>query len=325
MSTSATGPLVRQYRLLGRIGQGAMGTVWEAERVKDGHRVALKLLKRELLDEGKALHRFRREARLSARLDHPSVVSTLDAGVDEESGQPWIAMELIRGPALSAWLAEHGKPALDAGFRLLEQIFSAVARAHELGIVHRDLKPENVLLLLDEAGAPTAKVSDFGIAKGLADKSLASTEAGLGTPLWTAPEQARPGFVPSPSADVWALGLLTYFVLTSHHYWRHAGAGSSVVDLMLELERGELEPASLRAAGVGAGDALPPGFDAWFARSVNRRPEQRFASAGEAWVSLAKIRKGEAGEASESRRLVYVVLLGVVLIGVAAAVYLGRG
>ncbi|MCL4749531.1 MAG: serine/threonine protein kinase [Myxococcales bacterium] len=320
MTEDALGSLARRYRLLERLGQGAMGTVWHAERIADGHRVALKLLKRELVGDQKSLHRFKREARLSSKLQHPNVVATLDAGVDEGTGQPWMALELVPGPTLAAWVQEQGAPPRHAAGALLRDVFGAVRRAHELAIVHRDLKPENVLLELGDGSVPRAKVSDFGIAKGLQEKSWASTEAGLGTPLWTAPEQGRDGFVPSPRVDVWALGLIAYFVLTGKQYWRHASGRSSVVDLVLELERASLVAPSERAREAGLGERIPPGFDAWFARAVNRRAEERFADAGESWRALAPI-LGVAERGSSARRLAWMgVALVLLLLGVLVVV-----
>lgn len=318
MTAGPAQELARKYRLVRRLGQGAMGTVWEAERGSDGRRVALKLLKRELLQDDKALHRFRREAKLSARLQHPNVVQTLEAGVEESSGQPWIAMELLPGPNLADWVREHGALSFAQARAVLRGVFSALARAHELGIVHRDLKPENVLLgQAAEGELGVAKVSDFGIAKGLAEKSWASTEAGLGTPLWTAPEQARPGFVPSPRADVWALGLLSYFLLTGRQYWVHANQRSSVADLVLELERSELEKASSRAAASGLAERLPAGFDAWFARSVSRKPEERFEDAGRSWAALEPIL--EPGRRPRARLAWAVAVLILAALAVALA------
>lgn len=321
MSGRASGSLAKQYRLIRRLGQGAMGAVWEAERVADGRSVALKLLKRELLREDRALHRFRREAKLSARLAHPNVVATFDSGVDDESGQPWMSMELVSGPNLATWAREHAPVPRATAVTLLRDVFAAVGHAHALSIVHRDLKPENVLLVVD-GPVPRAKVSDFGIAKGLEEQSWASTEAGLGTPVWTAPEQGRAGFVPSPRADVWALGLIAFWLLTGNSYWRHDNARSSVVDLVLELERGVLASASERAAEAGASERLPSGFDAWFARAVNRSEAERFGDAREAWTALAPVLGLAPGR--RSVRVLAWAALGLLVLGLVAAAVAAR-
>jgi serine/threonine-protein kinase len=177
---------------------------------------------------------------------------------------------------------------------VLSQIFSALTVAHAAGIVHRDLKPENIRVS-GTAEAPSVKLLDFGIAKDFGVDTLSGTTPGLGTPLWTAPEQARESYAPVPNADVWALGLLTFFALIGVPYWRHAGERASLADLAIELLKSEIAPASARARELGLEALLPRGFDAWFERSVSRDPSRRFRDAGEAWRALEPL-LGGAGE-----------------------------
>jgi eukaryotic-like serine/threonine-protein kinase len=205
-------------------------------------------------------------------------------------------MEYAKGPNLDELVrgqSHHGLP-LAAARQLLEQLFSALAAAHERGIVHRDLKPDNVRVSGDADAGFRMKVLDFGIAKDFGVGTLSGTTPGLGAPLWTAPEQAREGYRPVPSADVWSLGLLTFFVLTGRLYWRNAEEHASMADLAIELVKGDLEPATTRLSRLSAGrdgepPGLPPGFDAWFARAVSRDPDQRFADARVAWAELAPL------------------------------------
>jgi serine/threonine protein kinase len=316
-SLAPGGLLAGRYRLVRRIGQGSMGVVHEAERVSDGHRVAIKVLRADLAGDAKALHRFKREARLGARIASRHVVPVLDAGADDSTGAAFLVMDLVDGKTLVEHVRERGGLSLTAAGELLEQIYDALCSAHRAGIVHRDLKPENVLIPKGEE--LRALVSDFGIAKGLDDQSWASTEAGLGTPLWTSPEQAKTGYVPSPRSDVWALGLLTYFVLTGHPYWKHAERGS-VIDVVMELQRGDLVAASLRAQEQGAAERLPRGFDAWFARTVVRDPAARFRDAREAWQRLAPL----LGRRVKSWRVAALVLGALALAIVAALLLLLR-
>src|SRR5262249_17757476 len=137
-------------------------------------------------------------------------------------------------------------------------------------------------------------VLDFGIAKEFQGLDVSATAPGLGTPLWVAPEQSREGYTAAPSADVWAFGLIAFFVLTGKLYWLHAADASSLADLALELMKSPIEPASQRARALGVTDALPAGFDAWFARAVARDPALRFADAGEANEALALVFAGRA-------------------------------
>lgn len=266
-----------------------MATVYEATRIEDSARVALKLMRKELADDQKARHRFEREGKLGASIQSEHVVRVLDFGVDAETGAPYLCLEYVSADTLGDLVAKGPLPRSLAA-HVIRQLFDAVGAAHRAGIVHRDLKPDNILLPETEPGAPlTVKVSDFGVAKSIHAASLVRTEAGLGTPLWTAPEQAKNGYVPSPESDVWALGLITYYVLTGRHYFKNAGEKGSIVDLAQELVHGPIDPPSMRGAEQGVGGHLPDGFDRWFSRSVNRDPKARFPDAERAWEGLAPL------------------------------------
>jgi eukaryotic-like serine/threonine-protein kinase len=262
-----------------------MGSVYRAELLESGEVVALKVVNLGVARDPRALRRFEREAGSGSRIDSPYVARTLESGTLEEGSIAWLAMEFAEGESFDTWLHARPRLSLAEARRVLSQLFSAMAVAHAAGIVHRDLKPENVRISGD-AQAPSVKLLDFGIAKDFGIDTLSGTTPGLGTPLWTAPEQAREGYAPLPSADVWALGLLTFLVLTGVPYWRHAGESASTADLALELLRAEIEPASRRSRELGTGAKLPVGFDAWFGRAVHREPSQRFGDAAAAWQAL---------------------------------------
>lgn len=278
----APGDELAGHRVVRRIGRGSMGNVYEATRT-DGTRVALKVLHPKLLTEDKALHRFQREARVGARIDSENVAKTLDAGVTD--GRPWLAMELVEGETLDAFMERSAPLPAEVAERLSRQLIAAVAAAHAAGVVHRDLKPDNVFVTRDGQ----LKIGDFGVAKSMDAATFNSTRAGLGTPMWTAPEQGREGWVPSPRADVWALGLLVYYLYTGKLYWRHAQERSSLAELSVELVRGDIAPASLRASEQGLAERLPSRFDRWFFRAVARDPEQRFADAAEAGRAFGRL------------------------------------
>ncbi len=299
-----------KYRIIRRVGRGSMATVYEAERLADGVRVALKLMRKELSDDPKARHRFEREGRLGASIDSQHIVRVLDSGVDAGTGAPFLCMEFVSADTLADWL-ERGPFNPMLASLVLSQLFDAVAAAHRTGVVHRDLKPENVFLPTPSDGTlPTVKVADFGVAKSMHAASLLRTEAGLGTPLWTAPEQAKTGYVPSPESDAWALGLITYAVLTGRNYFKNAGTEGSLMNLAQELISGPIAPPSVRAAEQGVERRIPIGFDAWFARMVNRDPSQRFSDAGRAWQGLAPLLGIRMGR----RTWVWVALIGVFLV-----------
>jgi eukaryotic-like serine/threonine-protein kinase len=276
-----------RFRLGALLGRGSMGTVYEAERLADGALVALKLSSLTGGD-GRARRRFTREAEAALKIESPHVARALASGEDPASGRAWIAFELARGPTLDVYVREHPGLPLEDAARLLAGLGDALAAAHRAGVVHRDLKPENLRVEAHD-GRPHLLVLDFGIAKEFKGLDVSATAPGLGTPLWVAPEQSREGYVAAPSADVWAFGLVAFFVLTGQLYWRHAADASSLADLALELLKSELEPASVRARALGVSREPPPGFDAWFARAVNRDPAARFADGAEASHALGSL------------------------------------
>lgn len=301
-----------------------MGHVYRAEPHAGGEAVALKIVNLEATADGRAARRFEREAESGARIRSPHVARTLESGrVGERWG--WLAMEFAEGVRLDELQSAGGVAALEphAAKRLLSQLFAAIAAAHHEGIVHRDLKPENVRVS-GEGQALSLKVLDFGIAKDFGVSTLSGTTPGLGTPLWTAPEQGHEGYQPNPNADVWSLGLLTFFVLTRQVYWQNAHARASMADLAIELIKGELAPASERRSQLGVLAPLPRGFDAWFGRTVNRDPARRFPNAAEAWHALAPLLEGEDGVVQGRERptvtipgFLTMVILGVITMGLA--------
>ncbi len=179
---------------------------------------------------------------------------------------------------------------------IARQLGHALGAAHAVGLVHRDIKPENIFLATPRhQGVPfTLKVLDFGIAKlGEDVRASGGTTGAVGSPLWMAPEQTSSAGV-QPSTDVWAMGLVMFYVLTGRSYWRTAHVeGGSITALLREIVMEPLEPASVRGRTLGAA-GLPPGFDAWFARAVAREPSQRFADAGAALAALVPVLSGAA-------------------------------
>ncbi|HHH27357.1 MAG TPA: serine/threonine protein kinase [Polyangiaceae bacterium] len=283
-----------RYRIVSSIGEGAMGTVYLAEVVdRDEERCAIKVLKPKIASEhSKGTERFAREAKVGERIGSPHVVDVLDAGFDEATGLHWLAMEYLEGLHLTEFIHEHD-PSVAVRHRLLDQLFDAIAAAHRAGVVHRDLKPDNIFVVGPD-DEPTVKVLDFGVAKTLREQMHASqTEGGLGTPLWTAPEQGKGGEHIRPSVDVWALGLLTFHVLTGKLFWFHANDDrSSMLDIATEMLRDAIPPASERAKQLDVADRIPPHLDGWLARCVVREAEERFANAGEAHAGLKEVLAG---------------------------------
>ncbi|GAA2605294.1 serine/threonine-protein kinase [Actinomadura fulvescens] len=199
--------LAGRYRLVRRLGQGAMGVVWQARDEALGRDVAVKelLLPPGLTPEGRAMaaQRAMREARAAALLRHPSIVTVHD--VVEEDGRPCIVMDLLPGRSLDAVLAEDGPlpPERVAGIGL--DVLAALRAAHERGVLHRDVKPANIFLRTDGR----AVLTDFGIASLAGDTTLTETGALIGSPAYMAPERVRHEHG-GPESDLWSLGVTMY-------------------------------------------------------------------------------------------------------------------
>jgi serine/threonine-protein kinase len=184
------GTRLGSYRITGKLGEGGMGTVYSAEHVELGKRVAIKTLRNELAANAQVRARFVREGRAAASVRHPHVVDVHDVGVHGEV--PYLVMELLHGRDLSAHVSSAGRLPVQEVADLILPVLTAMAEAHAAGIVHRDLKPENIFLQRGSGGTWVPKVLDFGISKLRDTESMSLTGSGtlLGTPYYMAPEQA---------------------------------------------------------------------------------------------------------------------------------------
>ncbi|WP_437900392.1 protein kinase domain-containing protein [Sorangium sp. So ce124] len=283
-----------RYRVVRRLGAGAMGAVYEAVDIETDRRRALKVMHAHTIERADLRRRFALEARVAGRVDSPFLVDVVDAGVDRETSTPFLVMELLEGETLAQRLARKGRCSPADALRWLGQAALGLDKMHRLGIVHRDLKPSNLFLERREHEAPRLKILDLGVAKVLdAGAGLESTAA-AGTPVYMAPEQLRGGKL-TPAADIHALGMIAFTLLVGSAYWQDEAARSQdPIAFALAASSGPLEPATARAARRGV--SLPPGIDAWFARATAADPAARFASAVAAVEALAGA-LGEPGAA----------------------------
>ncbi len=291
------------YLIQRPLASGGMGAVYVAEQRSTGKLRALKVMHPELVPDVKSRLRFVEEARVGARIASEHIVDVVGAGVDEATGVPWLAMELLEGESLDAIVSREGGLAPAVVRELFLQMGHALGAAHDRGIVHRDLKPENVFVAraMRTGASLTVKILDFGIAKTIQESKAGVTSTSpIGTPLFMAPEQGTPGAQLRAATDVWALGLIAFHALTGRHYWLAASHGHGVQALFAEVFVHPLVPASRRAAELGAPAPLPPGFDAWFARCVVREPEARFPDARVAIDALLSLLSGGAPAARPS-------------------------
>jgi eukaryotic-like serine/threonine-protein kinase len=212
-----TGPgttIAGRYRVLHQLGMGGMGSVWLARDTSLDRQVAVKSVRASLGTDGTdgtggpslGEQRAMREARLIARVNHSHAVAIYDVVTHEH--QPWLVMEYVPSRNLSELVRERGPLDPARAAEIGAQVASALVDAHRAGIVHRDVKPPNVLISEDGS----AKITDFGIARGLDDVTLTATGAMWGTPAYFAPEVAS-GSAPTEKADVWSLGATLYFAV----------------------------------------------------------------------------------------------------------------
>ncbi len=247
-----------------------MATVYLARDELLDRAVALKVLAGHYADDAAYRERFLREARLSARLVHPSVVQVYDVGEDERG--PFIVMEYVEGETLADELNRRGRiPAADV-VAIGIQLCSALEAAHAERLVHRDIKPQNVLRRRDGR----VKLADFGIARSLAGTQ--HTEAGtvLGTAAYLAPEQAR-GETVTAAADIYALGVVLYELLAGQAPF----AADTLAELVMQREHGAVPPPSDLAPGV------PPALEGVIMRCLALAPEYRPVSAAALACELA--------------------------------------
>jgi serine/threonine protein kinase len=285
-----------RYRLESVIGEGGMAVVWRATHTETDRVVAVKLVRRELVEDEHVREMFVREARIAARIGpNRHIVDVLDAGLDPALEVPFIVMDLLTGDALDARIKSAGPltPTLVAD--LVEQLGDALDQAHAAGVFHRDLKPQNLFIATDKRGRVELKVLDFGIAK-LAE-SVQQSSTHVGTPAYSAPEQLGPSWRTiaeqrgktiaahvSAGTDVWAMGLVVYEMLvgaTSGALW----GAITLAELPLKIVL-EPPPKPTERAGVRA-HLLPTGFDAWASRCLDLDATKRFESAGAAAHAIA--------------------------------------
>jgi len=246
-----------------------------------------------LLRDDKMRSRFVDEARIAGSIDSDHVVEVVSAGIDPELGVPWIAMELLRGLTLADHVERFGPMSRADCLEVLLQARHGLQMAHARNLVHRDIKPENIFVAdARRLGVPfTIKVLDFGIAKWVHDaRERDQNSQVIGTPSWMAPEQLSNVALIAPATDVWALGLLAFWLLTGREYWIAANDERSTVSAVLvELVSGVRVPASERAAQLGVTSAFPAGFDDWFARAVDLDSSRRYVDAASCVDALAPL------------------------------------
>lgn len=266
------------YTIVEEIGRGGMAVVYSAIQDNLGRHVALKTLNQLTAGDANFITRFQREVEVLARLDHPNIVQIFEANTYQ--GIPYLTMELVRGGTLDLLLA-RGLPSVSRAVELVETIARAVHAAHQAGILHRDLKPGNILMTPDQQ----PKIADFGLARYLDRHRLTLPGEMIGTVGHTAPELLEGSDAESPAADVYALGVILFELLTGDIPFATTSpdfAPSVLVQVMT------LEAPRVRTVRPD----LPTDLDTICAKCLQRNPNDRYASAVDLADDLRRFREG---------------------------------
>ena len=271
--TSAFPIIDKRYQILNTIANGGMSVVYRAKDLILERDVALKVLKRDLSEDQVFRNRFRAEAKASAKLSHPNIVTTYDFGLD--SKRLFIVMELVDGSDLKDWIANDKFTNNISRYHLLNQASSGLAYAHQQGIVHCDIKPQN-MLVSDEG---SLKISDFGISRALETISRTEKHSEVwGSPFYISPEQGR-GSPPSPASDVYSLGVILYEVFTG----KLPFVGDDVLVLIEKHQSENLIPPRT------INPAVPDYLERIITKALEKDPTKRYANGSEIFNELNSI------------------------------------
>jgi len=266
----------RKYRVIGAVGEGGMSSIYEAEELVSGRRVALKVLHPSLADDKEAIARLQQEAKVVSTIGHANICEIFDLGRTED-GSPYLVMELLEGESLAERIKADGRMSFYDIAPIMKQVLAALVSAHSKGILHRDLKPENVFIEQSQRNRqPVAKLLDFGISKSMTYDFLESarlTHSGMvmGTPYYMAPEQARGDSTLDQRVDLWALGVVMYEALTGRRPFVATNYNALLVKILTSRPRPikKLVP------------TLPEAVASVVDRALSKLREDRFQSAQE--------------------------------------------
>jgi len=312
MEQKLAAALADRYTIEREIGSGGMGTVYLARELKHDRQVALKVLRPEIASH-LGVVRFLNEVKVTARLDHPHILTLIDSGESDEF--LWYVQPFVRGESLRAKLDREKQLSIEDAVAIARQVASALHHAHQKGIIHRDIKPANILIHEGEA-----MVADFGIALAVseaADQRMTATGIAIGTPQYMSPEQATGERHIDGRSDQYSLAAVLYEMLSG--VTPHTAPTTQALIAKLLTER----PTRVRAVRT----SVPPNIDAAIAKALEMTPADRFGTAAE-FGSALQFTPSSGFPAAEPpppkrRKFVIAALAGVlVLAGAGAAVML---
>lgn len=276
------GKMLGKYRIVDMLGQGGMGIVFKAHDPTIERDVAIKLLPEDVAADEQALRRFREEAKAAGKLNHPNVIAIYEIG--QEGNTYYLAMELVTGGSAEDALVKHGAFSFLDATRMMIDACKGLTAAHAAGMVHRDIKPANLLRTADG----TAKLTDFGLAKGLTARTQQLTQTGMvvGTPYFMSPEQCEARALDARS-DIYSLGATYYNLLTGKNPYEES---DSIMQIMYAHCHGQVpDPRTTNPA-------IPPACSAIIAQAMAKAPADRYQSTAQMQADLEAVAATLSGQ-----------------------------
>jgi len=307
------GKTISHYRIVDKLGEGGMGSVWKAEDTTLHRLVAIKALSRQLAENEEARERFVREAQAASALNHANITTVYELLEDE--GEQFIAMEYVKGETLKERIA-RGPLSLEETLDITRQIGEGLARAHREGIIHRDIKPSNVLLTTDGV----AKIVDFGLAAISGAMKLTKTGTSMGTVAYSAPEQLRVDRI-DHRADIWSLGIVLYEMITGRPPFEAEHEQGVVAQILQE----EPQPVTALRARV------PMELDRILTKALQKAPADRYQHLDDLLVDLkmlsetsqeSRMRDSARPVGAGKRRTAIVTSLAVAVVAIVMIIFI---
>jgi hypothetical protein len=272
---SLVGRTVGKFRFVRVLGMGGMAVVLLAEHVRLGRPMAVKVLRKEMLPNRKAVDRFVREALAGAKLNHSNIVQTIDAGT--MGGLLYIAMEYVEGEDVGMWIKRYGKLPVNLALSIAIQVALALDFSHGEGVIHRDIKPSNIMFTKDGK----VKLLDLGIAKVLKDAAPENRKVGIGTLVYMPPEQTRDAAAVDFRADIYSLGATLYKMLTGQAPYKR----KSVEAMVRAIRRETLPDPRMH------NPEIPQSVVELLQIAMAKEPDHRFSSVREMQEELIRVWK----------------------------------
>lgn len=269
--------VIGPYKIKEKLGKGGIGTVYKAEHKETKEIVAIKILKPEVSEDEKMLARFIKEARVTAILNHPTIVKTLDMGI--YLSDPYIVLEYIPYPPLSEVVYDAQKLSISSTLLIAEQIANALICSHKEGIIHRDIKPSNILV----SKKRRAKLIDMGLVKVIHESGLTLSGQAMGTPRYMSPEQIVDSKSVDARTDLYALGATMYYCISGRPPY-YSISDKRVANLLKKIYDSAPEP-------INSLVEIPRIVEDLINKSMERRPSDRFRNAKSFYKAIIKVRK----------------------------------